>query len=503
VSRFLGIGNYRNNRKRCSAPPSFAPSERRCAAPSKNKQQILLLPRVRRAAACLDSILFFSKKKKTRRAKHNELHWPTWGKSTFFLSQKKYNMLIINIKTLVQVETETTRRSVVRGADMAQLPCLDNAFLWLKNGRIAAFGPMSDCPPTAGEEVLDATGRMVLPCWCDSHTHIVFAASREEEFEDRLRGMTYEQIAERGGGILNSARRLQAASEDELLESAWGRLREVIGYGTGAIEIKSGYGLTLESELKMLRVIRRLRERSPIPIRATFLGAHAVPAEYKARREAYISLIINEMLPRVADEGLADYCDVFCDRGFFTVPETAQILEAARSYGLKAKIHANELGLTGGVQVGVAQGAISVDHLEHCGLDEIAALLASNTLPTLMPSCAFFLGLPYPPARQMIDAGLPVVLASDYNPGSTPSGRMPFVVSLACIQLKMLPAEAINAATINGARALEWEADYGSIAVGKVANVQVTKPIPSLAYLPYAFGSDVVERVILNGKIWQ
>ncbi|MFN4254797.1 MAG: imidazolonepropionase [Saprospiraceae bacterium] len=410
------------------------------------------------------------------------------------------SLLIRNIKTLVSAETRP--RPLVRGVEMADLALLHEAFLLIENERVAAFGPMEKCPARA-DEVLDATGRMVFPSWCDSHTHIVFAASREEEFVDKIRGMSYEEIARRGGGILNSARKLGQMSEDALFEGAWGRLREVIGYGTGAIEIKSGYGLTVESELKMLRVVRRLREVSPVPIRATFLGAHAIPADYRDRREEYLNLLIDKMLPLVAGEGLADYCDVFCDRGFFTPDETDRILKAAWQHGLKPKIHANELGITGGVQVGVANHAVSVDHLEHIGEAEIEALQSGQTLPTLLPQCSFFLGIPYAPARRLIEAGLPVVLASDYNPGSTPSGRMPFVVSLACIQMKMLPEEAIQAATINGARAMEFEADYGSLAVGKVANLFVTKPIPSLAFLPYAFGSDVVETVVLRGKIWR
>jgi imidazolonepropionase len=409
-------------------------------------------------------------------------------------------LLIRNIKTLVQAETSP--RQFVAGADMARLPLLNDAFLLLKDDLIHAFGPMSACPDTA-DSTIDATGRMVFPSWCDSHTHIVFAASREEEFVSRIRGLSYEEIARQGGGILNSARRLQAASEEQLFEDAWHRLQEVMAYGTGAIEIKSGYGLSLESELKMLRVIRRLRSISPIPIKATFLGAHAVPAEYKDRRADYISLIINDMLPAVAAENLADYCDVFCDKGFFSVAETAQILQAAAQYGLKAKIHANELGYTGGVQAGIAAGAISVDHLEYTGEAEIAALLGSNTLPTLLPSCAFFLGIPYAPARQMIDAGLPIVLATDYNPGSSPSGRMSLVVALACIKMKMLPEEAIQAATLNGARAMELEDRYGTIAPGKVANLFISKPIPSLAYLPYAFGSDMIDTIILNGQVWE
>ncbi|HPI08126.1 MAG TPA: imidazolonepropionase [Saprospiraceae bacterium] len=408
-------------------------------------------------------------------------------------------LLIKNIKTLVQAETAP--RSLVKGAEMAALPVLHDAYLLAKDGRIHSFGPMPECPETA-DTVIDASGRMVFPSWCDSHTHIVFAASREEEFVSRIRGLSYEEIAQQGGGILNSARRLQAASEDELFEGAWQRLQEVIGYGTGAIEIKSGYGLSLESELKMLRVIRRLKAVSPIPIKATFLGAHAVPAEYKERREDYISLIIKEMLPAVVAENLADYCDVFCDQGFFTVEETGRILDAAAQHGLKAKIHANELGYTGGVQAGIAAGAISVDHLEYTGDAEIEALLQSDTLPTLLPSCAFFLGIPYAPARRMIDAGLPVVLATDFNPGSSPSGRMSLVVALACIKMKMLPEEAIQAATLNGARAMEMEDTHGSIAPGKAASFFITQPMLSLAYLPYAFGTDLVETIVLNGQVW-
>ena len=407
------------------------------------------------------------------------------------------NLLIRNIRILVQAEHH--RRQLVKGAEMASVPVLHDAYLLIEHDRIKAFGPMTDCPERA-DEVLDASGRLVLPSWCDSHTHIVFAATREEEFVDRIRGLSYEEIAERGGGILNSARKMQAASEEALFESAWGRLQEVIGLGTGAIEIKSGYGLTLESELKMLRVVRQLKEKSPIPVKASFLGAHAIPLEYKTNREGYIDLLINEMLPRVAGEGLADYCDVFCDKGFFTPKETDLILKAGWKWGLRPKIHANELGLTGGVQVGVANQAISVDHLEYTSEAEIEVLKNSETLPTLLPGCAFFLGIPFAPARQMMDSGLPVVLASDYNPGSCPSGNMPFVVSLACAKMKMLPEEAVNAATLNGARAMELEADYGTIAVGKIANLFITRPMLSLAGLPYAFGSNVVEAVVLRGK---
>lgn len=409
------------------------------------------------------------------------------------------SLLIRNIKTLVLAETNP--RPVVRGADLADLPVLHHAYLLIENDRVAAFGQMADCPERA-DQTLDATGRLVLPSWCDSHTHLVFAATREEEFVDRIRGLSYEEIARRGGGILNSARRLRQTPEEELFEGAWQRLQEVIGYGTGAIEIKSGYGLSLESELKMLRVVQRLKAVSPIPIKATFLGAHAVPEDYKHRRTEYVDLVVQQMIPRVAEEGLADYCDVFCDRGFFTVEETERILQAGWAHGLKPKIHANELDFSGGVQVGVANRAISVDHLECAGEAEIEALRTSQTLPTLLPGCAFFLGIPFPPARQMIDAGLPVVLATDYNPGSAPSGRMAFAVSLACIKMKMLPEEAIQAATINGARAMELEAEYGSLAVGKKANLFVTKPLASVAQLPYSFGNDPVDTVVLNGRVW-
>lgn len=410
------------------------------------------------------------------------------------------SLLIRNIRTLVSAEN--TPRRVVRGAEMASLPVINDAWLLAENGRIAAFGTMADCPDRA-DTVLDAADRFVFPAWCDSHTHIVFAATREEEFVDRIRGLSYEEIARRGGGILNSARKMQMATEEELLAGARERLYEVISTGTGAIEIKSGYGLTLGSEMKMLRVIRKLKEESPIPVKATFLGAHAVPLEYRERRNDYISLIINEMLPAVAGEGLADYCDVFCDKGFFTPDETDKILKAASVYGLKAKIHANELGITGGVQVGIANNALSVDHLEYTGNEEIEALLNSSTIPALLPNCAFFLGIPYPDARGMIDAGLPVALASDFNPGSAPSGNMQFVISLACIRMKMLPEEAVNAATINGAVAMELETEVGSVAVGKRANLMISRPMNSLAVLPYHFGSQLAEKVIVNGKVFE
>lgn len=408
------------------------------------------------------------------------------------------SILIKNIKQLVQIEEKA--RKWVAGQEMAHLPSLNNAFLLIKNGKIADFGEMKSCKHTA-EKTIDASGKMVFPSWCDSHTHIVYAASREHEFVDRIKGLSYEEIAENGGGILNSAKRLQATSEEELVRDALERLNEIQGFGTGAVEIKSGYGLSLESELKMLRVIKKLRPLTPLTIKATFLGAHAIPTIYKNNRQAYINLIINEMLPKVAAENLADYIDVFCEKGFFTPAETEQILLAGQKYGLKAKVHANELAYSGGVQVGVKCNAISVDHLECVGDDEINCLLQSETMPTLLPSTAFFLNLEYAPARKMIAAGLPVALASDYNPGTTPSGRMPFVIALACIKMRMLPAEAINAATLNTAYAMDVSDELGSIARGKKANVFVTKPMDSIARIPYSFGSDLIETVILNGEI--
>lgn len=408
-------------------------------------------------------------------------------------------ILIKHIKTLYGIIDDATvmKKS---GKEMAELTHINDAFLLLKNGLIADFGHSStleNLAPTA-DEIIDATGKMVLPSFIDSHTHIVFAKSREEEFVMRIKGKSYEEIAAAGGGILNSARKLQSMSEDELFESAKERLFEVIASGTGAIEIKSGYGLTVQDELKMLRVIKRLKDVSPITIKATFLGAHAIPTEYKSNRNGYIRLIIDEMLPQIAAEQLADYCDVFCDQGFFTVEETAEILIAALGYGLKAKIHGNELGYTGGVQVAVKHHALSVDHLEYTGEEEINCLLNSNTMPVGLPNCSFFLGIPYSPARKMIDAGLPFCLASDYNPGSSPNGRMSFVVALACTQMKLTPEEAINAATINGAYALELSKTHGSITRGKLANIMITKPISSLAFIPYHFGEDVIERVIVN-----
>ena len=407
------------------------------------------------------------------------------------------SVLIKNIKSLYGIIQNVSIQKK-SGTEMNMLDSIDNAYLLITDGIIKDFGVMNDLPETTAE-VIDANNGYVLPCFIDSHTHIVYAKSREEEFVMRIKGKSYEEISEAGGGILNSARKLQAMSEDELFESAKARLFEVIKFGTGAIEIKSGYGLTVEDELKMLRVIKRLKAISPITIKATFLGAHAIPTEYKQNREAYINLVLNDMLPKVAAENLAEYCDVFCDQGFFTVDETERILIAAKQYGLKAKIHGNELGYTGGVQVAVKHQALSVDHLEYTGEAEITSLKNGNTMPVGLPNCSFFLGIPYAPGRQIIDAGLPFCLASDYNPGSSPNGRMSFVVSLACTQMKLTPEEAINATTINGAYALELSHTHGSITKGKLGNVIITKQIPSLAFIPYSFGVDLIETVIING----
>jgi len=407
-------------------------------------------------------------------------------------------MLIKNIKTLVGVDENFCQ--VKKGAEMKNLPTIDNAWLLIEKNKITDFGKMETCPDR-NDEVIDATGKMVFPSWCDSHTHLVFAGSREGEFRDRIEGLSYEEIARRGGGILNSAKRLRVTPEEELLEQAWTRLEEVKNFGTGVIEIKSGYGLTVESELKMLRVIRKLKAISPLKIKSTFLGAHALPPEFKENRNGYIQLIINELLPQIADEGLADYIDVFCEKVAFSPAETEQIMEAGWKYNLKPKIHTNQFNCMGGIEASVKHGAISVDHLEVVNDAEIEVLKKSNTMATLLPSAPFFINDHYPPARKLIDAGLPVALATDFNPGSTPSGRMSFVVSLACIKMRMLPEEAINAATINGAVALELQNDYGSIARGKVANIFITKPMSSIAFLPYSFGSNLVETVILNGLV--
>ena len=412
--------------------------------------------------------------------------------------------LILNIKQLVQ--TELSPRKWVAGKDMARLGILENAYLLVEEDKIAGFGKMEDLDREAvyagGDIVkeIDATGRLVMPSYCDSHTHLVYAGSREIEYIDKIRGLSYEEIAKRGGGIINSCERIRKASEEELFDAAYDRIQEIAGFGTGAVEIKSGYGLDTESELKMLRVIRRLKAETPLLIKSTFLGAHAVPLEYKGRQTEYVDLIINEMIPMVAAEELADYIDVFCDKGFFTVEDTDRMLNAGMKYGLRAKIHANELDYSGGVQVGVKYNAISVDHLECMGEEEIACLLESETMPTVLPGAAFFLNMPYSPVRKMIQAGLPVALASDYNPGSSPSGNMKFIMSLGCINYKMLPEEVINATTLNSAYAMGVEEEAGSIAVGKLANFYITTPISGIEYLPYAYTADLIEAIFLKGE---
>ena len=412
--------------------------------------------------------------------------------------------LILNIKQLVQ--TELSPRTWVAGKDMARLGILENAYLLVEEDKIAGFGKMEDLNREvvyAGGDIvkeIDATGRLVMPSYCDSHTHLVYAGSREIEYIDKIRGLSYEEIAKRGGGILNSCERIRKASEEELFDAAYDRIQEIAGFGTGAVEIKSGYGLDTESELKMLRVIRRLKAETPLLIKSTFLGAHAVPLEYKGRQTEYVDLIINEMIPMVAAEELADYIDVFCDKGFFTVEDTDRMLNAGMKYGLRAKIHANELDYSGGVQVGVKYNAISVDHLECLGEEEIACLLESETMPTVLPGAAFFLNMPYSPVRKMIQAGLPVALASDYNPGSSPSGNMKFIMSLGCINYKMLPEEVINATTLNSAYAMGVEEEAGSIAVGKLANFYITTPISGIEYLPYAYTADLIEAIFLKGE---
>jgi imidazolonepropionase len=411
-------------------------------------------------------------------------------------------MSLIIHNTGMLVQTREDGAVFTAGKEMAVLPVIENGWLLIEDGIIAGYGPPETMPVFSNDiRRIDAGGGFVFPAFCDPHTHLVYAGSREKEYTDKIRGLSYEEIARRGGGILNSAKLLHETSEEELFRQSMERVREIISFGTGAVEIKSGYGLTTGDELKMLRVIRRIKEESPLTVRATFLGAHAVPAQYRDNRGGYVDLIINEMIPAVAEERLADYTDVFCDRGFFTVEETARILEAGARHGMRPKIHANELDYSGGIQTGVKYGALSVDHLEFTGDEEIAALLGSGTMPTLLPGAAFFLGMTDPPARRMIEAGLPLAMASDYNPGSSPSGNMKLVVSLGCIRLRMLPEEAINAVTLNAAYAMGLSETHGSITVGKKANLFITKKIPSYEYLPYAYGSNLVDRVILNGEI--
>lgn len=407
-------------------------------------------------------------------------------------------VLFKNIKELIQVREEPM--SFVSGKGMTILPTIKDAFLVVEDGLISNFGPMDDCPNSDFSEVIDVTGKMILPTWCDSHTHIVYAGNREGEFVDRIKGLSYEEIAKRGGGILNSAKKLQETSEDELYEQSRLRLEEIIQLGTGAVEIKSGYGLTEDAELKMLRVIKRLKENYPVAIKVTFLGAHAVPKVYNNNKQSYLNMLIDDVLPKVSKENLADYIDIFCETGYFSVEDTELILEAGRTYGLVPKIHVNQFTAIGGVQAGVKFNALSVDHLEEMRDEDIEALQNTNTMPVALPSCSYFLSIPYTPARKMIDAGLPLALATDYNPGSTPSGNMNFVVSTACIKMKMTPEEAINAATINGAYAMGLEKKVGSITKGKRANLILTKPISSYGFMPYAFGANQIEKVFIEGQ---
>ena len=406
--------------------------------------------------------------------------------------------LFIHIKELLQVRPLGI--SKVSGSEMAILPKIDNAFLLIKDNVIADFGSMENCPNLENAKIIDASGKVILPTWVDSHTHIVYAGNRVQEFVDRINGLSYEEIFNRGGGILNSAKKLNETSEDELYEQSKFRLENVMKLGTGAVEIKSGYGLTVEGELKMLRVIKRLKENYPIAIKATFLGAHAFPLEYKDNHSGYIDLIINEMLPKIANENLADFIDAFLETGYFSVTETERIMEAGKKYGLQAKIHVNQFTAIDGIASCVKHQALSVDHLEIVTDEDIAALKNSETMPVALPSCSYFISIPYTPARRMMEAGLALALATDYNPGTTPSGNMNFVVATACIKMKMTPEEAINAATINGAYAMNLSETHGSITIGKKANIIMTKPITSFYQLPYEFGNNLIEKVMIEGK---
>lgn len=406
--------------------------------------------------------------------------------------------LFLNIKELIQVRKTSIKK--VSGLAMKELPTIKNAFLLIENGIIIDFGSMERLSNFSVDETIDCSGKMIFPSWVDSHTHIVFSGNREQEFVDRINGLSYEEIANNGGGILNSAKKLQNTSFEDLYIQSAKRLEEVIALGTGAIEIKSGYGLTVNAELKMLRVIKKLKENFNIPIKATFLGAHAIPTEFKKNKEGYINLIIEEMLPKIAEDNLADFIDVFCEVGYFSVSETNRILSAAKKYNLTPKVHVNQFNTIGGVQISTKHNALSVDHLEVLNDEDITSLKASETMPVALPSCSYFLGIPYTPARRIIDANLPLALATDYNPGSTPSGNMNFVVATACIKMKITPEEAINAATINGAYAMNLENEVGSITKGKLANFFITKEMPSYGFLPYSFGSNLIDSVYIKGN---
>ncbi len=409
------------------------------------------------------------------------------------------SLLIKNISTIFQINTSNAL--LKRSPELSDLPSVSNAFLLIENGLISDFGKMENCPKSTYDSEMDATDQFVLPAWCDSHTHLVYAGDRSQEFEDRINGLSYEEIANRGGGILNSAKRLKTATEDELYQEAYSRLNEIMALGTGAVEIKSGYGLSVETELKMLRVIAKLKQNHPITIKSTFLGAHAFPQEYSDNPNGYIDLIVNEMIPKVAAEGLAEYIDIFCEKGYFTVEQTHRVLEAGAKHGLIPKTHVNQFYSIGGIEASVMHGALSVDHLEVMESVDYTHLENGNTVATLLPTCSFFLGIPYAPARKLITRNVPIALATDFNPGSTPSGNMNLVVSTACIKMKLTPNEAINAATINGAYAMGLSDQLGSISKGKKANLIVTNPMKNIAFLPYYFGVNPVNKVILNGKL--
>lgn len=408
------------------------------------------------------------------------------------------NLLLTHIKELLQVRENCPVK--LTGKEMEKLPTLKNAWLYIKHGKIVDYGSMDKMPPHEGFKTLDCTGKTVLPAWCDSHSHLVYAGNREQEFVDRINGLSYQEIAEKGGGIVNSAKKLQQTPEEELYQQSAARLEEVMGLGTGAIEIKSGYGLTTEAELKMLRVAKKLAEEYPIAIKTTFLGAHAIPTEFKGNKDGYLDVLCNEMLPKVADENLAEYVDVFCEEGYFSVDDMERVLSEGKKYGLVPKVHVNQFNSIGGIGAAVKYGALSVDHLEVMTDEDVEVLKNTLTMPVALPSCSYFLSIPYAPGRKMIDAGLPLALATDYNPGSTPSGNMNFVVATACIKMRLTPEEAINAATINGAYAMGLSQTHGSITKGKTASLIITKEIPSYGYLPYAFGSDLIDSVIINGK---
>lgn len=409
------------------------------------------------------------------------------------------SILLTHIKQLLQVREDLPK--YLAGEEMKNLPIIENAWLWLENGKIKDYGSMNNLPQIQNIKTIDCTGRIVMPSWVDSHTHLVFAGTREQEFVDRINGLSYQEIAERGGGILNSAKRVQESSEEELYQQSAKRLEELIKLGTGAIEIKSGYGLTTESEIKMLRVAKKLEQNYPITVKTTFLGAHAVPVEYKDNKEGYMDLIIHEMLPKIAEEGLADFVDIFCEKGYFSVEDTQALLEAAKQYNLIPKIHVNQFHAIGGIPIALKYNALSVDHLEVITDEDIEALRDSNTMPVALPTCSFFISIPYSNGRKIIDAGLPLAIASDLNPGTTPSGNMNFVVATACIKMRLTPEEAINAATLNAAYAMGISNTHGSITKGKIANLILTKEISSYNYLPYAFGSNLVDKVILKGKM--